>query len=211
MSLRPAWLSPFEAMDMMFSDPLGTLHEDFSVGLVRTTMRGKHNSLPAFAFAKLNPEEPLNVQPRPGQAWPMTAADSRMALAPGVDDNWEEPAILFHRYQAELLPDRTEGLIVTTLRFSLDDSRHDMFDMGYAFASECLARRRRLSTLVVLHVPGDAGSSSRPHVHLVSLSRKHVASGFGSYEPLFCDDGQRVLFEEWQKFSCRWKEHVTAG
>lgn len=189
---------------MMFTDPLGPM-EGFSFGLLRKSMRGVPNSVAGFAFAKLNPREPGALEPGTRGLWPATAADAAVALAPGVADVWRDPALLFTRYESELLPGETGALLVLTLRFSLDHTRHDMFDMGYAFALERLARARRLSTLVVLHVPGDAVSRSLPHVHLVALARTHAASGFGAYdEEVFCDAGQKVLFAEWQAFCQRW-------
>lgn len=204
MSLRPDWISPSHTMDMMFTDPLGPM-DGFSFGLLRKSMRGVPNSVAGFAFAKLNPRAPEADEPGTRGLWPSTAADAAVALAPGVADVWSDPALLFTRYENELLPGETGALLVLTLRFSLDHARHDMFDMGYAFALERLARARRLSTLVVLHVPGEAVSRSLPHVHLVALARTHSASGFGAYdEEVFCDSGQKLLFGEWQDFSRRW-------
>lgn len=204
MSLRPQWISPAKTMDMMFTDPLGPM-DGFSFGLLRTSMRGVPNSVAGFAFGKLNPREPEAAEPATRGLWPSTAADAALALAPGVADVWRDPALLFTRYENELLLDETGALLVLTLRFSLDHTRHDMFDAGYAFALERLARARRLSTLVVLHVPGDAVSRSLPHIHLVALARAHSASGFGAYaEDVFCDAGQKLLFDEWTAFSKRW-------
>lgn len=204
MSLRPSWISPSEAMDMMFTDPLGPM-DGFSFGLLRTSIRGEANSIPGFAFAKLNPCEPHVNEPCSRGLWPSTAADAAVALAPGVADVWGDPALLFTRYESELPPGETGALLVLTLRFSVDYARHDMFDMGYAFALERLARARRLSTLVVLHVPGEAASRAQPHIHLVTLARTHSASGFGAYDDeVFCDMGQQLLFDEWQNFSKRW-------
>lgn len=204
MSPRPQWISPAKTMDMMFTDPLGPM-EGFSFGLLRRSMRGVPNSVAGFAFAKLNPREPEAVEPGTRGLWPSTAADAAVALAPGVADVWSDPALLFNRYENELLPSETGALLVLTLRFSIDHTRHDMFDMGYAFALERLARVRRLSTLVVLHIPGEAVSRSLPHVHLVTLARTHSASGFGAYdEEVFCDAGQKLLFDEWQAFAERW-------
>lgn len=204
MSPRPQWISPAKTMDMMFTDPLGPM-DGFSFGLLRKSMRGVPNSVAGFAFAKLNPREPEAVEPGTCGLWPLTAADAAVALAPGVADVWSDPALLFTRYESELLPAETGALLVLTLRFSIDHTRHDMFDMGYAFALERLARARRLSTLVVLHIPGEAVSRSLPHVHLVTLARTHSASGFGAYdEEVFCDAGQKLLFDEWQAFAERW-------
>lgn len=206
MSLRPDWISPAQAMDMMFTDPLGPM-DGFSFGLLRTSMRGVPNNVAGFAYAKLNPCKPEADAAATRGLWPCTAADAAVALAPGVADVWNDPALLFTRYGSELLPYETGALLILTLRFSLDHTRHDMFDLGYAFALERLARGRRLSTMVVLHVPGESVSRSLPHVHLVSLARTHSASGFGAYdEEVFCDAGQKVLFDEWQAFSHRWSE-----
>ncbi len=204
MSLRPDWISPSQTMDMMFTDPLGSM-EGFSFGLLRKSMRGTPNSVAGFAFAKLNPRQPSATELATRGLWPCTAADAAVALAPGVADIWSDPALLFTRYETELLPDETGALVVLTLRFTLDHTRHDMFDQAYAFALERLARARRLSTMVVLHVPGESVSRSLPHAHLVAIARTHSASGFGAYdEEVFCDAGQRLLFDEWQSFSRLW-------
>lgn len=204
MSARPDWISPAEVMNMMFNDPLGHM-EDFSFAMLRTSMRGKPTSAAALAFAKLNPRQPAAADEPAAGGWPITAAKSAMALAPGVADDWEDPAALFTRYEAGLLAAESASLIVLTLRFSLDHTRHDMFDMGHAFAMERLARARRLSTLVVLHVPGEADSHSPPHLHLIALARAHSASGFGPYaSDIFCDAGQQILCDEWRAFAKRW-------
>ncbi|NNM78615.1 hypothetical protein HJG53_17135 [Sphingomonas sp. ID1715] len=204
MSPRPDWISPSVVMDMMFNDPLGSM-EDFSFSMLRTSMRGKPTSAAALAFAKLNPREPVQADEPVAGSWPATTAMSGLALAPGVADEWADPAILFTRYEAGLLAAESASLIVLTLRFSLDHTRHDMFDMGHAFATERLARARRLSTLVVLHVPGESDSRSLPHVHLIALARAHSASGFGPYaNDIFCDAGQQVLSDEWRAFAKRW-------
>ena len=200
----PDWISPSEAVDMMFVDPLGPT-KDFSFGLLRKSIREVPNSIAGFAFAKLNPRRPEVEDHGARWLWPYTAAKAAVALAPGVADVWADPALLFTRYETELLPEQSGALLVLTLRFSLDHTRHDMFDKGYAFALERLARARRLSTLVVLHVPGDSVSRALPHLHLVALARVHSASGFGAYDDdLFCDAGQQRLFDEWQQFGTRW-------
>jgi hypothetical protein len=197
------WMSPSEAVDMLFLDPDGPM-ENFSFGILRRELRGKPNDLVAFAQAKLQPVRPTVV---PDDAdWPVTAAAWSLLLAPGVPDEQARPAILFPRYRDELLEREKAMLVTVTLRFPDTGFRHEMMEEARSFAVDRLVRARRLSTLVVLHVPGAAGSANMPHVHLVALAREHHGWGFGPYvRPVTSRGAQTLLFEEWQAHRENWR------
>lgn len=199
------WLSPTETANMVFLDPQGPM-ENFSFGILRRELRSVPNDLLLYARAKLQPIRPDPVVALDG-SWPVTAAASALLPAPGVPDALAAPQHLFELYRDTLLGGENAMLVSLTLRFSDQRFRHEMMEEARAFALDRLVRARRLSTLVSLHVPGEAGSGNLPHAHLVALVREHHAWGFGPYVREVCDrTAQAMLFEEWTTHRRRWAE-----
>lgn len=198
-----AWLSPSDTANMVFLDPAGPM-ENFSFGVLRRELRGKTNDPALYARAKLQPMRPDPVVAADG-SWPVTAAAAAVLIAPGVADADAQPQRLFPLYRDSLLPGEKAMLISLTLRFADPIFRHEMMEEARAFALERLVRARRLSTLVSLHVPGEAGSGNLPHAHLVALVREHHAWGFGAYvREVYDKAAQALLFEEWTAHRRRW-------
>lgn len=198
-----AWLSPSVAANMVFLDPAGPM-ENFSFGVLRRELRGVANDPVLYARAKLQPIRPDAVVAADG-SWPVTAAASALLAAPGVPDGDAVPQRLFPLYRDALLAGENAMLLSLTMRFPEARFRHEMMEEARAFALERLARARRLSTLVTLHVPGEAGSGNLPHAHLVALVREHHAWGFGTYvREVYDKAAQALLFEEWTTHRRRW-------
>lgn len=205
-SIEPAadmWISPTEAMKRVFANPAKI--PNFGFAVVRRTYAGYANTAPDYARAKLQPRRPEAAGVIADGDWPVTAAEHDLLLPSGVSDDYRRPGLLFARYQQGLLADRPELLLSLTLHFERPLPRHDMMEAGRAFAMEHLVRKRRLSTLLVLHLPGEVASENRPHIHLLSLARQHWPSGWGSYATdILCDDGQHILYAEWSRFWADW-------
>jgi hypothetical protein len=201
---KDKWISPNEASDMVFTDPQGPM-DDFSFGLLRRQLRGKPNSVTTFARAKLQPRRPDDTDRIASALWPITAAAWAVVLAPGVSDDLAMPELLFPRYEAELIAWEKVMLISVTLRFPDAASRHDIVDQVRTFATLRLARARGLTSMIVLHMPGEMASANAPHCHIVTLAREHRPYGFGAYAAdLIVNEGQTILFEEWIRFQRSW-------
>lgn len=181
------WISPAGSMDMVFDDPARRGPDaDFGFALLWASVRdGEAQSSVELARAKLQPRRPTAAEyaAAPG-AEAITAADFRLVMAAGVPD-LEHPLDLFESYEAQRLPGEKLLLAIQTLRFDPDQPRHTMMQAAHIYTSFWL-RRERLSSLLMLHTPGDAGSArGRPHVHVVTPVRTHRLSGFGHIAPLF--------------------------
>ncbi len=81
---------------------------------------------------------------------------------------------------------------ILTIKGEYDMPSHDLLDMASAYAAVHLAGGRRLSTMAVLHVPGDGLSTARQHVHLCVLARQHLPSGWAGEHPDLADTAHRL-------------------
>lgn len=180
------WISPGAAMDMVFDDPARVgpnSNYGFAILWAGDGKGGTH-CVADLARAKLQPCKPTAATPVPATAgWATTAHDCRVVLARGVPDMSARE--LVEAYDAA---DAGQNLlaIAQTLRFDADLPRHAMMHMAYMYTAMCL-QPKRLSSLIVQHMPGDARSIRTPHVHVLTLARTHRLSGFGEVHAVFDD------------------------
>ena len=72
--------------------------------------------------------------------------------------------------------------------------------------------RLRLTSLTVVHMPGDELSARRPHAHCVVLARVHRASGWGElHRDLVANDAQAAFDSEWSAFRDEWAPRLAPG
>lgn len=197
------WISPAAAADMTFDDPAREGPGDYGFAILWAKGKVGRHSTADLARAKLQPRKPTAAERRAaGSAWVVTARDHSLLLAPGTPD-LASPQALFEAYDATL-PDRQNVLaVVETLRFDQNLPRHTMMQRAYLYASLYL-QPRALSSLVVLHMPGDIGSDRQPHAHIVTLARRHYQSGFAAEDPLFSAnpaDMHREFRNSWLQFN----------
>lgn len=195
------WISPGAAMDMVFDNPAHTSSDsDFGFALLWATdgAGGKHCAAD-LACAKLQPCKPTATSPVPVTAgWATTAYDHRLVLARGVPDMSARDLVM--SYDAA---DAGQNLlaVVQTLRFDADLPRHAMMHMAYMYTAMCL-QPKRLSSIIVQHMPGDARSIRTPHLHVLTLCRTHRLSGFGEVHAVFDDtpaDMHRAFEADWHR------------
>lgn len=198
-----SWISPAEVMERVFDNPAKI--PGFGFAVVRRKLGKFTNTAPDYARAKLQPRRPTAADRPSDGSWPITARQWEVLLPTGVSDDYLVPELLYTRYQQELQEDRPELLLSLTLHFDRPLPRHEMIMLARMFAVDHLVRARRLSTLFVLHQPGDLGSLNAPHVHLLATARQQWPSGWGGYvTEVLRDDGQQLLFDEWRELRDRW-------
>lgn len=195
------WISPSAAMNMVFDDPARVGSDsDFAFAILwASDGKGRDHSVADLARAKLQPCKPgTNALASQTAGWPTTACDYRLVLARGVPD-------ISARELTEAY-DRAEGgqnllAIVQTLRFDADLPRHAMMHAAYMYAAMSL-QPKRLSSIIVQHMPSDARSVRAPHVHVLTLARTHRLSGFGEVHSIFDDSPaqmHRAFETDWRK------------
>jgi hypothetical protein len=200
------WISPAQAMKLVYDDPAGTGPDaDFGFAMLwaRTRDGGETRNLTDLVRAKLQPRRPTEQEMQSaGAPWPVTAWDHRLVLADGVPDP-DSPQALFEAYdRATLHAPPTLLAIVQTLRFEPGLFRHEMMHAAYMYVASTM-QPRRLSSLVIQHMPGDARSARRPHVHVVTPCLEHTRAGFGQGHALFNQsptDMHLALQAEWHRF-----------
>ncbi|KHL24131.1 hypothetical protein PK98_15245 [Croceibacterium mercuriale] len=125
----------------------------------------------------------------------------RLIPADGVPDP-DSLQAFFHTYDCQTVQGVTLLGALQTLRFDPDMPRWQMMHRAYLYVSAVL-QPRKLSSILVQHMPSDARSAARPHVHIFTLSLEHRASGFGRVHPDFRDhpaDMQLKYEAEWNAF-----------
>ena len=96
---------------------------------------------------------------------------------------------------------------VLTMKFDRDVLVHDMMSSVTAYAEIVLARQRRLSSLVVLHMPSDGLSARPPHVHVLCTTRVHRPAGWSEVHPVFGSEmaaTHAAFRDEWRGFKAHW-------
>jgi hypothetical protein len=196
---HPEWLSPEEVAQRAFDNPEGDM-DDFGYSVFRTNYAGQANDIASLWMSKLQPVRPTLEQVKEaGSRWSVTAARHSVVLASGVPDEYSDIQLLLRRYAANRLEYNRSLFTAVTLMFPSATTLHDGFNRARAFATVELAHKRRLSSLMIQHVPAYGGSARPMHVHLLILPQIHGPLGFGELVPdLTCDRGQSILFEEWQ-------------
>ena len=205
------WISPAQADDMLFDDPLGST-PGFGFALLRPKAKGKRNTTADLARAKLQPSRPNDAAWGPDELWPITCTTSRLVPAPGVALEPDALEGVFEGYDARIKPHQKLLATVLTMRFDHGWQAADILSMVGAYALRHLALERRLTSLTVVHMPGDELSARRPHAHCVVLARVHRASGWGELQrDLVAKDAQAAFEAEWKAFRDEWTPRFAPG
>lgn len=197
------WISPTAAMNLIFDDParIGA-DESYGFGVQWANVDGERSLTADLARAKLQPRKPTSVEITvAGSDWAVTAHDYRLIMAPGVADV-RGPRELFETYDGALPKGQNLLAVIQTLRFDPDQPRHAMMQAAHLYVSMCL-QPKRLTTMIVQHMPCDLRSARAPHVHLLTLARTHRLSGFGEVHALFEEapaEMHRAFADDWQRF-----------
>ena len=197
------WISPAQAMDMLFDDPMGGT-PGFGFALLRPRSKQRRNRVADLIRAKLQPRQPADDATWMGV--PVTAHRADIVLAPGVPDI-DEPLLQWLSRYDDAVPAHQRLLaVVLTPRFSVDMPPHDMMSAARSYAELNLSRARRLTSFISLHLPSEFLSAREPHCHITVLARVHLPCGFGHVHPDLARDeaAQPFFFEEWQGFAESW-------
>ncbi|KZE16079.1 MULTISPECIES: hypothetical protein [Sphingomonas] len=204
MSKPLPWISPSDADDMLYDDPMGSL-PDFGYALLRKSAKRKQNRVADLARAKLQPSKPNDRDWLADGLWPITCASHRIFTAPGVA---VEPGVLegiFHDYDTKAKAHQKLLAVVLTYRFPHSWQPADILSLVGKYALEKLALQRRLTSMTVVHMPGDELSARRPHAHVVCMARVHRSSGWGEVHPdLVAKTAQARFQQEWEDFYDVW-------
>ena len=203
MSALPIWIAPGDAADRVY-DVRAEDAAGLGFALLRPRRGGHDNSVTQLAFAKLNPVEPTDASSRTRCGWPTTARDHRLMMAPGVADPVSLERLLTD-YDASTSEHQRLLAAVLTVKFDRDRPLHEQFDRLLAFAMMHVALDRRLTSLAVLHAPGDQLASEAPHGHLLMLARVHQASGWQCAHPELAESEHAAWAAEWTRFSKGWQ------
>lgn len=206
MKKEAQWISPAAALAMLRNDPAGGA-DDYGFALLRPRVKNKVNNVADLVRAKLQPRQPTKARQSFGSAWPITSHDRRLVLAPGVAEVPDLGAFL-SAYDEDRHVRLDPLAVVLTMRFNHDELLHDTMTEASTYAQMLLSQKRRLTSVVVQHVPGQELSWRPPHIHLVVLTRTHHPSGFGAVHPMFAGDeadAHRTFREEWRSFRQSWR------
>jgi hypothetical protein len=203
MAKLQTWATPSEAADMVYQVRGGGA-AGIGFALLRQRRNDRANSTATLAFAKLNPVEPTPTSFLTRCGWPVTARDHRLILAPGAADP-VSIARLFTDYDAAVVDHQRLLAAVLTIEFSRDRPVHDSFDELVTFATAHVARQMRLTSLAVLHAPGDQLATNPLHGHLLILGRVHTAAGWLATHPGLEEDRLQRWADDWASFVKGWR------
>ena len=82
---------------------------------------------------------------------------------------------------------------------------HELMLMGSTFCALNIAPRR-LTSVAVLHVPGDVLSPRPPHLHLVVFARPQGLLGWGVVHPDLTEERHMMWAAEWDGFLEKWNK-----
>jgi len=173
-------------------------------GLLRPRSKGQERSVSRLAFAKMNPIEPGPASSHTRCGMPTTARDHRLILAPGVADPVSLERLL-DDYDATVAEHQRLLAAVLTLPFNRDEPLHDQFDKVVTWAMLHLARGRQLTSLAVLHAPGDQLAVEPPHAHIMVLGRVHHVCGWGHVHPDLAESEHATWAMRWGNFCEAWR------
>lgn len=211
MSKPLPWISPSDADDMVYDDPLGST-PDFGYALLRKSAKGKQNRVADLARAKLQPSKPADMDWLADGLWPITCTMHRIVTAPGVAVPAGALEEIFHGYDARAKAHQKLLAVVLTMRFPHSWQPADILSLVGMYTLEKLALQRRLTSMIVVHMPGDELSARRPHAHVVCLSRVHRSSGWGEVHPdLVARTAQARFQQEWEGFYDVWVPRYRDG
>jgi hypothetical protein len=102
--------------------------------------------------------------------------------------------------------------VVLTMRFPHSWQPADILSLVGMYTLEKLALQRRLTSMTVVHMPGDELSARRPHAHVVCMARVHRSSGWGEVHPdLVARTAQARFQQEWEGFYDVWVPRYRDG
>ncbi|RIX27008.1 hypothetical protein [Sphingomonas edaphi] len=202
-SSKPALRRSSNPMDWLYDNPLGSF-PDFTFGILKQSYQGFPNTPSEFALHKLRPiggkDHGTSMDPDT-----FTAYRYGCVLPDDAPDVLDEAVPLMKAFDLARCDHQPATLIYATLSFPDTRRLHHAWEESRAFAYENLARKRQLPVLLIEHRPGDAGSNNPVHIHLLISARRMDGTGFrGFADDLICDEGQRVLYDEWADFRSRW-------
>ena len=198
------WISPEQVNAMLYDDPDGSTPE-FGFALMRPRARGKPNRTADLARAKLQPSKPVDADWEADGLWPITCVTNRAVIAPGVAVDPGALESIFHGYDANIRPHQRLLAVVLTMRMHHDWQSADILSLVGAYALERLALQRRLTSMAVVHMPGEELSARRPHAHVIVLARVHRASGWGEvHQDLTAKNAQAAFQAEWEAYRHTW-------
>lgn len=201
MATTQTWLNPSKAANLVQH-----AREDGVTALGYGLLRSARTNITTLdlAFAKLNPIEPGPTSPHTRCGWPTTARDHRLLLAPGVADPVSIER-LFGDYDLATPEHQDVLAAVFTIAFDRDRPLHDSFDAVIAWAMLDLARDRHLTCLAVLHAVNDQLSNLQQHAHILTLCRRHHASGWAAVHDDLNEDAHALWADRWLSFEAAWR------
>lgn len=208
MAALPSWIAPGKAADMVY-DVRETGVTELGYALLRPRRGKVANTVSGLAFAKLNPIKPKGDSALTRCGWPTTARDHRLVLAPGTADP-NSLGQLFAEYDAATAEHQRLLAAVLTVPFDRDRPLHDQHDQLVAFATAYVARTLRLTSLAVVHAPGDQLADEQPHGHLLVLARTHTAAGWGPLHPFLAEKAHARWADDWTRFAAGWRRLEAA-
>ena len=197
----PAWMSPKEASERVFDVPTG--RTNFRYAMLRRHRNGHANTLAQLLQAKLQPREPTGYERAAAEGWAVTARAHALVRARGAPD------VQALEQLAEDFDGRTVGdqkllaAVITILFPDMMLTGHELMQMGSTFCALHVAPRR-LTSVAVLHVPGDVTSLRPPHLHLVVFARAQGLLGWGVVHPDLAEERHTMWTAEWDGFLERW-------
>lgn len=136
----------------------------------------------------------------------------RIITAPGAA---VEPGALeeiFRGYDAKVKPHQKLLAVVLTMRFPHSWQPADILSLVGMYALDKLALQRRLTSMTVVHMPGDELSARRPHAHICCLARVQHASGWAQVHPDLTAKAAQLDFQrEWEAFYDVWVPRFRDG
>lgn len=178
---------------------------DFGFALLRPRAKDRSNLTADLARAKLQPRQPTAAEQRSDGLWPITACSSRIVTAPRTSVEPDALEAIFHGYDSKIRPHQKLLAVVLTMKFSHDWQSGDILSIVGAYALEKLALGRSLTSMAVVHMPGEELSGRRPHAHCVVLARVHRASGWCElHRDLVSKNAQTLFRDEWRAFEAEW-------
>lgn len=207
-AVTTTWQSPAQVMDTLY-DVREPSCDGVGFALLRPRAKQKTNSVAALIGAKLSPIKPATDTLTTPCGLPVTARDHRVLLARGVADT--ALTRLLDDYDAAVRPHQRLLAAVITAHGDEDMPAHDLFDMATTYATIHLARERRLTSVVALHVPGDELSRALPYAHICILARQHTPSGWLAEHEDLTDTAHRLWADEWAAFRATWERIAAAA
>lgn len=186
-------------MDWVFDNPLGAM-PGFVFAVLKKSYQGHPNSAVEFGGRKLRPILGVTKDGAPDPDV-ITAYRTGTVLPTDAPDAFDEPEVLLRAIDAFACDHEASLLIYVTLSFPEATRAHHSWEEARAFSLEAFARKRKLPVCLIQHRPGEVGSDNPIHLHLLVGARRLDGTGFRGYaEELLCDDGQQVIYDEWQAF-----------